>query len=66
MRYPTPLGPGDTVAVTSPSAGVAAALRPRLEFACEVIRQRGYQVRVGQERWRLRAAEVTAAVMVEA
>lgn len=47
IRYPRPLVPGDTVAVTSPSAGVEAALRPRLEAALARVRALGYATRVG-------------------
>ena len=47
VRYPAPLGPGDLIAVTSPSSGVAEAMRPRLEFCLEHLRQRGVQVVVG-------------------
>ncbi|HSP59943.1 MAG TPA: S66 peptidase family protein [Ornithinimicrobium sp.] len=46
-RYPAPLRPGDVVAVTAPSSGVAADLRPRLEVACEALRAQGYAVRLG-------------------
>jgi muramoyltetrapeptide carboxypeptidase LdcA involved in peptidoglycan recycling len=44
IRYPAPLRPGDRVGVTAPSSGVPAALRPRLEFAVQVVRDRGYEV----------------------
>lgn len=47
IRYPQPLRPGDFVGVTSPSSGVADALRPRLEVALRTVRERGYDVRVG-------------------
>lgn len=47
VRYPPPLKPGDLIAVTSPSSGVADAMRPRLEFCLEHLRQRGYRVVVG-------------------
>lgn len=47
LRYPAPLRPGDRVAVTAPSAGVPADLRPRLEFAVEHLRGLGYDVVVG-------------------
>jgi muramoyltetrapeptide carboxypeptidase LdcA involved in peptidoglycan recycling len=47
IRYPRPLVPGDVVGVTSPSSGVAAALRPRLDVAVETLRRRGFDVRVG-------------------
>ncbi|MGN9782685.1 S66 family peptidase [Nonomuraea sp. ZG12] len=39
--------PGDLVGVTSPSSGVGADLRPRLQAAVKVVEARGYQVVVG-------------------
>ena len=48
LRFPRPLGPGDTVAVTSPSGGVPPALKPRLEFAAETVRSRGFEVLIGE------------------
>jgi muramoyltetrapeptide carboxypeptidase LdcA involved in peptidoglycan recycling len=47
LRFPRPLGPGDTVGVTSPSSGVAPALQLRLQVAVETVRARGYDVRIG-------------------
>ncbi|MHB1474759.1 MAG: S66 family peptidase [Dermatophilaceae bacterium] len=47
VRYPAPLKPGDLIAVTSPSSGVPEALRPRLDFCAEHLKQRGFQVVVG-------------------
>jgi muramoyltetrapeptide carboxypeptidase len=47
IRFPAPLQPGDRVGVTSPSSGVAAQHRARLDFAAEVVRARGYEVVVG-------------------
>lgn len=46
-RFPAPLRPGDRIGVTSPSSGVPARLRPRLDFAVGWLRQRGYEVEVG-------------------
>jgi muramoyltetrapeptide carboxypeptidase LdcA involved in peptidoglycan recycling len=46
-RFPRPLVPGDTVAVTAPSSGVPAELWPRLEFAVAWLRERGFEVVVG-------------------
>jgi muramoyltetrapeptide carboxypeptidase LdcA involved in peptidoglycan recycling len=46
-RFPRPLVPGDTVAVTAPSSGVGHALRPRLEVALRSLRDRGFEVVVG-------------------
>lgn len=48
VRYPSPLGPGDTIGVTSPSSGVDEALRPRLDVAIAEIESRGYEVVVGE------------------
>lgn len=48
MRFPSPLRPGDRVAVTSPSSGVPEALWPRFEYALETVRARGYEVVVGE------------------
>lgn len=48
VRYPAPLRPGDTVGVTSPSSGVPAALRPRLDVAVGHLRSRGYEVLLGE------------------
>lgn len=47
VRFPQPLRPGDVIGVTSPSSGVAAALRPRLEASIGFLRERGYVVVVG-------------------
>lgn len=48
VRLPAPLRPGDVVGVTAPSSGVSRALWPRLEVAVEVLRRRGYRVRLGR------------------
>lgn len=47
VRFPRALGPGDVVGVTSPSSGVAEAVRPRLAVALETVRGRGLEVRLG-------------------
>ena len=47
-RFPRPLAPGDRIAVTSPSSGVGAALRPRIEASIDALRERGYDVVVGE------------------
>lgn len=47
-RFPDPLEQGDIVAVTSPSGGVPPALMPRLNFAVETVRSRGFDVIIGQ------------------
>lgn len=48
IRFPAPLAPGDTIAVTSPSSGVAAAHRARLDIAVTGLRNRGFKVIVGE------------------
>ena len=48
IRYPAPLRPGDTVGVTAPSSGVGDALRPRLDHNVRWLRERGYEVWVGE------------------
>ena len=48
LRFPRPLRPGDGIAVTAPSAGVPAALHPRLQRALAVLRERGYRVIEGE------------------
>lgn len=70
VRFPRPLVPGDRIGVTAPSSGVKDALRPRLDFCVEWLRERGFEVTVGE--WvgdgdgvvsgpaRDRAAELTA------
>ena len=71
IRYPRPLRPGDTVGVTAPSSGVPAPLQARLHHAAEVVRARGYAVRLGATATGagivsapagVRAAELTAMV----
>ncbi len=47
-RFPRPLTEGDTIAVTSPSSGVKEELQPRLEFALQSLRDRGFEVVVGE------------------
>ncbi|MEU0003377.1 S66 peptidase family protein [Streptomyces sp. NPDC006314] len=47
VRYPRPLRPGDRIGVTSPSSGVAEALRGRLDVALHDLEARGYEVVVG-------------------
>lgn len=43
-RLPAPLRPGDTIAVTAPSSGVAPPLWPRLDVAVARLRRRGFDV----------------------
>lgn len=47
-RFPAPLWTGDTVAVTAPSSGVPDRLRARLDHNVWWLRERGYQVWVGE------------------
>src|SRR6478735_8106989 len=47
MRFPRPLQSGDRIGVTAPSAGVAPALRSRLEVAVRSLESRGYEVVLG-------------------
>ncbi|GAA1723987.1 LD-carboxypeptidase [Isoptericola hypogeus] len=47
IRYPRPLRPGDTIGVTAPSSGVEERLHARLQHAVDVVRAKGYEVRVG-------------------
>ena len=47
-RFPRPLVPGDRIAVTSPSSGVGERLRPRIEASIAALRERGYEVVVGE------------------
>ena len=49
MRFPRPLRPGDTIGVTAPSAGITPSYVPRLEVACAALRERGYEVRLGEQ-----------------
>lgn len=48
LRLPAPLRRGDRIGVTSPSSGVDAHLWPRLEYAVGWLRERGYDVVVGE------------------
>ncbi|UNX55993.1 LD-carboxypeptidase [Georgenia sp. TF02-10] len=47
LRYPAALRPGDCIGITSPSSGVPADLRPRLNFSVQHLRDRGFDVVVG-------------------
>ena len=69
LRFPRPLRPGDRIGVTSPSAGINERARPRIDYAIEVLRGKGYDVVVGEcmsaDRWvsapkAERAAELTS------
>ncbi|MCU1536727.1 MAG: peptidase LD-carboxypeptidase [Humibacillus sp.] len=48
IRYPAPLRPGDRIGVTSPSSGVSAELWPRFLYAVECLRDKGFEVVVGE------------------
>ncbi|GAB2474909.1 S66 family peptidase [Xylanimonas ulmi] len=48
LRFPAPLRPGDTIAVTSPSAGVSGLGAERVAFCVDWLRQAGYEVVVGE------------------
>lgn len=48
LRFPAPLRPSDRIAVTSPSAGVAGDAAERIDFCIGWLRQRGYEVVVGE------------------
>lgn len=47
LHFPAPLLPGDTIGVTSPSSGVSGAAAARIDFCISWLRQRGFQVVVG-------------------
>lgn len=47
IRFPAPLQPGDRIGVTSPSSGVEGAGVQRIEFCIDWLRQRAYDVVVG-------------------
>ncbi|WP_427383376.1 S66 family peptidase [Janibacter sp. G56] len=48
LTFPEPLRPGDTIGVTAPSSGVEDDLRPRLDHAVAVLRDRGFEVVLGE------------------
>ncbi len=48
LRFPAPLRPGDRIGVTSPSAGVAGWAADRTDFGVQWLRQRGYDVVIGE------------------
>lgn len=47
IRFPAPLRPGDRIGVTSPSMGVSGAGAERIGFCVGWLRERGYNVVVG-------------------
>ncbi|QUJ70097.1 LD-carboxypeptidase (plasmid) [Photobacterium sp. GJ3] len=48
MRYPSPLQPGSTVAVTAFSSGVPSACHERLDIVIQGLRDQGFKVLEGQ------------------
>ncbi|WP_369813605.1 LD-carboxypeptidase [Terrabacter sp. Soil810] len=48
IRYPAPLRPGDRIGVTSPSSGVSDALWGRFAYAVQCLRDRGFEIVVGE------------------
>jgi muramoyltetrapeptide carboxypeptidase len=48
IRYPAPLRPGDRIGVTSPSSGVSDELWGRFTYAVQCLRDRGFEVVVGE------------------
>ncbi len=48
MRFPRPLRPGDRIGVTSPSAGASGPAAARIDFSVAWLRERGYDVEVGE------------------
>src|SRR4051794_9942180 len=48
LRFPRPLLPGDRIGVTSPSSGVGPHRTARLEASVGALRERGFEVVVGE------------------
>lgn len=48
IRYSASLRPGDRIGVTAPSAGVSETLWPRLEYAATSLRDKGFEVELGE------------------
>lgn len=48
LRFPRPLQPGDTIAITAPSSGVPLLLHPRLHVVIQHLRSLGYRVIEGE------------------
>ncbi|NPD03220.1 LD-carboxypeptidase [Nocardioides sp. zg-1308] len=48
LRFPRPLRPGDRIGVTSPSAGASGAAATRIAFSVDWLRDRGFDVVVGE------------------
>lgn len=51
IRFPPPLQPGNLLGITSPTAGVKAALGPRMGFAYATLGSLGYRYREGRCLW---------------
>ena len=51
IRFPPALRPGDLMGITSPTAGVKAALGPRMGFAYDTLSSLGYRYREGRCLW---------------
>jgi muramoyltetrapeptide carboxypeptidase LdcA involved in peptidoglycan recycling len=47
VKFPAPLGPGDRIGVTSPSAGAAGPGAERIAFCVDWLREAGFDVVVG-------------------
>ena len=47
LRFPAALKPGDTIAVTAPSSGVAGPAARRMAFCVDWLRKAGYDVVMG-------------------
>jgi muramoyltetrapeptide carboxypeptidase LdcA involved in peptidoglycan recycling len=69
IAIPAPLRPGDRIGVTAPSAGVSGIEAERIDFCVQWLRDRGYDVVVGEAMdgtgvtsapAKVRAAELTA------
>jgi muramoyltetrapeptide carboxypeptidase len=48
VRFPAPLRPGDRIGLTAPSTGVPAPLQQRFEHCVRWLKERGYDVVVGE------------------
>ena len=47
IRYPHPLKPGDTIGITSPSAGIGPTLEPRYQFCIQTLHALGFNTHEG-------------------
>lgn len=48
IRFPSPLRPGDLIAVTAPSSGVSDGALPRLDLVLDHLRRQGFRVVEGE------------------